>query len=119
MERYFRPIAHSGSQSPPSGGESSECSCSQAMQITVSTSTIDASTSQESSLTAVSPVRITCHLELIPDKPNQPRPASFPKVSFGKGKKSDHSNLVGLINGPDYTGMNHMNLFYAMFAFNL
>ena len=97
MERYFRPIARSGSQSPPSGGESSECSSSQATQITVSTSTIDASTSQESSATAVSPVGITCHLELISDKPNQPRLASFPKVSFGKVQKSDHSNLVVLI----------------------
>ena len=87
MELYFRPIARSGIQPHPSGGESSECSSSQATQITVSTSTSGASTSQESSATAVSPVDITCHLELVPDKPNQPRPASFPKVSFGKGKK--------------------------------
>ena len=55
------------------------------MQITLSTSTIDASTSQESSATAVSPVGITCHLELIPDKPNQPQLAYFPRVTFGKG----------------------------------
>ena len=92
MERYFRPIARSPIarsriQHPPSGGESSECSSSQATQITLSTSTIDASTSQENSTTAVSPVGITCHLELIPDKPNQPQLASFPKVSFGKGSK--------------------------------
>ena len=53
----------------------------------LATSTIDVSTSQESSATAVSPVGITCHLELIPDKPNQPRLATFPKVSFGKGLK--------------------------------
>ena len=38
---YFRPIARSGSQPPPSGSESLECSSSQATQITVSTSTID------------------------------------------------------------------------------
>ena len=119
MERYFRPITRSGSQSPPSGGESSECSSSQVTQITVSTSTIDTSTSEQSYATTVSPVGITCHLELIPDKPNQPRLASFPKVSFGKGSKSDHSNLVGLINGLGYTGVNHMNLFYAIFASRL
>ena len=87
MEHYFRPITRSGSQPPPSGGESSECSSSQVTQITVSTSTNDASTSQQSSATIVSSVGITCHLELIPDKPNQPRLASFPQVSFGKGSK--------------------------------
>ena len=87
MERYFRPITRSRSQPPPSGSESSECSSSQVTQITISTSTIDASTSQQSSATTVSPVGITCHLESIPDKPNQPRLASFPKVSFGKGSK--------------------------------
>ena len=83
MERYFRPIASSGSQPRlPSDGESSEYSSSQATQITVS-----GSISQQSSATAVSPVGITCHLEVIPDKPNQTRLVSFPKVSFGKGSK--------------------------------
>ena len=43
MERYFRHVARSGSQPPPSGGESSECSYSQTTQMTVSTSTNDAS----------------------------------------------------------------------------
>ena len=83
MKRYFRPIASAGSQPRlPSDGESSEYSSSQATQITVS-----ASTSQQSSATAVSPVGITCHLEVISDKPNQPRLVSLPKVSFGKGSK--------------------------------
>ena len=86
MERYFRPIiAGSGS---PSCGESSECSSSQATQIVGSTST-----SQNGSATAVSPVGTTCHLELFPDKPNQPRLASFPKDHLGKVQKSDYSNL--------------------------
>ena len=34
MECYFRPIAHSGSQPPPSGSESLECSSSQVTHIT-------------------------------------------------------------------------------------
>ena len=119
MERYFRPITRSGSQPPPSGGETSECSSSQMTQITVSTSTIDASTSQQSSATTVSSVGITCHLELIPDKQTNHDWHPFLRYHLGKVQKSDHSNLVGLINGLGYTGMNHMNLFYAMFAFRL
>ena len=69
----------------PTDGESSECSSSQVTQVNAST--------QESSPTVVTPNSAACHLDLLPDTPNQPRPASFPKVSFGKGSKARYRSF--------------------------
>ena len=85
MERYFKPITRLERQSDllsPAGSESSECSSSQVTQVT-----------HESSPTVVSLDGAVCHLDLLPDAPNQPQLASFPKVSFGKGTKARYRSF--------------------------